>query len=150
MQLLLNWGRGDRQFNEGYPGFNLAELYFIPKDSTMEARKTRPIAASNTCNRIIANVVRAKIEGPILDILSSAQAGFVRNRSIEENIRFYNARITAALSRKGEYNLLLLDFAKAFDSVSRRYLLKLLIKIGIPLEYAVSYTHLTLPTILRV
>ena len=96
LDVIVEMGKG-RSPTAGYAGFNMAELYFLPKDDTMRADQTRPIAASNTCNRIIANVVRARIEGPILDILCGSQAGFVRGRTIEENIRYYNEKIVKAL-----------------------------------------------------
>ena len=134
LDVIVEMGKG-RSPTAGYAGFNMAELYFLPKDDTMRADQTRPIAASNTCNRIIANVVRARIEGPILDILCGSQAGFVRGRTIEENIRYYNEKIVKAMNRGERYNLLLLDFAKAFDSVSRKYLLELLRRIGTPREF---------------
>ena len=120
---------------KGYGDFNMSDLYFLPKDESMLPGHTRPIAASNTCNRIIANVVRARIEGPILEILCRSQVGFVRDRSIEEHIRHFNDRLTTALERSTAYHILLLDFAKAYDSVNRGFVLKLLHKVGIPEEY---------------
>ena len=112
-----------------------SDLYFLPKDESMLPSHSRPIAASNTCNRIVANIVRARIESPLLEILCRSQTGFVRDRSIEEHIRHFNDRLTKALEGDTTYNILLLDFAKAFDSVSRRYVLKLLSKVGVPDEY---------------
>ena len=98
-----------RSPTKGYGDFNMAEIYFLPKDETMDPSRLRPIAASNTCNRIIANVVRAKIEGPLLEILSKAQTGFVPGRSIEEHIRQVNERLTRAMSADRPYHLLLLE-----------------------------------------
>ena len=120
---------------KGYGDFNMSDLYFLPKDESMLPGHTRPIAASNTCNRIVANIVRARIESPLLEILCRSQAGFVRDRSIEEHIRHFNDRLTKAMEGDTTYNILFLDFAKAFDSVSRRYVLKLLSKVGVPDEY---------------
>lgn len=120
---------------KGYGDFNMSDLYFLPKDESMLPDHTRPIAASNTCNRIIANVVRARIEGPLLEILCRSQVGFVRDRSIEEHIMHFNDRLTTALEGGPAYHILLLDFAKAFDSVNRGFILKLLRKVGIPEEH---------------
>ena len=121
---------------KGYGDFNMSDLYFLPKDDSMLPDHTRPIAASNTCNRIVANVVRARIETPLLEMLCRTQTGFVRDRSIEENVRFYNDRLTRALGEGKSYNVLLLDFAKAYDSVSRKYVLKLLSRVGVPESYS--------------
>ena len=67
-----------------------------------------------------------------MELLCRSQTGFVRGRSIEEHIRHYNDRLTRAMEEGKSYNILLLDFAKAYDSVSRKYVLWLLNKIGVP------------------
>jgi len=113
--------------------FNNNNLFFLPKDDSHRPDKTRPIAAGNTSNRIIANIVRRALSGPIYEILSKSQAGFIPGRSIEENINFFNKRLYSATETgRGAFHALFLDFAKAFDSISRKYLLSLLKKIGVP------------------
>ena len=141
-------------------GFNDSTLFFLPKDGTGLPPAHRPIAASNTDNRIIANVVRRKLESAVLSILDRAQTGFVRGRRIEEHIHFFNRKFYNALysryrddlpapgldypdddsvnvPRDGgtDYYILFLDFAKAYDSVSRRFLFCLLERVGIPSCY---------------
>ena len=150
-------------------GFNWCTLFFLPKDGSKSSKAMRPIAASNTNNRIIANILRRKIEPHVLGILDRNQTGFVRGRLIEENIRFYNEQFYSALytrysrlypgpdlyypygdgkwfSQKDcpnppnprdarDYYILFLDFAKAFDSVSRKFLMAILEHVGIPLSY---------------
>ena len=141
-------------------GFNDSTLFFLPKDGTGLPPAHRPIAASNTDNRIIANVVRRKLESAVLSILDRAQTGFVRGRRIEEHIHFFNRKFYNALysryrddlpapgldypdddsvnvPREGgtDYYILFLDFAKAYDSVSRRFLFYLLEQVGVPSYY---------------
>ena len=77
--------------------FNVCDMFFLPKDGTHRPDKMRPIAASNTSNRIVANVVRWKLEASIHPMLSTNQAGFVRGKTIEENIEFYNDKFYTAL-----------------------------------------------------
>ena len=137
--------------------FNTSLLFFLPKDGTGQPRNNRPIAASNTDNRLIANIVRRKLEGKCHEILERNQTGFVRTRSIEENILFFNHKFYDALysryrsdlpapdtagARRNlsrgqghDYNICCLDYAKAFDSVSRDFLFLLLETIGIPAQY---------------
>ena len=155
--------------------FNWCRAFFLPKDGTHRPRATRPIAASNTSNRMIANIVRRVLEPHILPLLCRHQAGFVRGRRIDEHIRYYNDKYYSALytrysslypgpgmnypyrkSRKSkeltpftqddnpdplppearrDYHILFLDFAKAFDSVSRGFLMAILEHIGVPLGY---------------
>ena len=152
--------------------FNDVLMFFLPKDGTFLPTHMRPIAASNSSNRIIANIIRRKLEPHIHELLEGNQAGFVRDKSIEDNIRFYNEKFYSALYTrcspdypapgleylykvKGkalrwdsdrnpdgakadqvrDYHILFLDFKKAFDSVSRRYLIYLLSLIGVPEGY---------------
>ena len=140
--------------------FNDSTLFFLPKDGTGLPPAHRPIAASNTDNRIIANVVRRKLESAVYSILDRSQTGFVRGRKIEEHIHFFNRKFYNALysryrddlpapgldypddastnvPREGgtDYYILFLDFAKAYDSVSRRFLFCLLEHVGIPGYY---------------
>ena len=77
--------------------FNDVLLFFLPKDGTFLPTHMRPIAASNTSNRIIANIIRRKLEPFIHALLEKNQAGFVRTSSIEDNIRFFNDRFYSAL-----------------------------------------------------
>lgn len=156
-------------------GFNWCTAFFKPKDSTHKARATRPIAASNTNNRIIANVIRRILEPHVLPVLNKRQVGFVRGRTIDECITYFNDKYYSALYTRysslypgpdlkysegfhkdtkqeiwfsqddnpdpldpqdaRDYHILFLDFAKAFDSVSRDYLLAVLHHIGIPRPY---------------
>ena len=147
--------------NGGTPkaGFNSSLLFFLPKDGTGLPKNHRPIAASNTDNRIIANIVRGKLESSCHAIIDPGQTGFVRGRLIEENIVLYNRKFYDALysryrtdlpapgstysdARRNsgdgpgyDYNIMCLDFAKAYDSVSREFLFLLLEWIGVPKPY---------------
>lgn len=155
--------------------FNWCRAFFLPKDSTHRPRATRPIAASNTSNRMIANIVRRVLEPHILPLLCQHQTGFVRGRRIDEHIRYFNSKYYSALytrysslypgpgmdypykknkkskeltsftqednpdplpaEAREDYHILFLDFAKAFDSVSRTYLMAILERIGVPESY---------------
>ena len=145
--------------------FNVCSLFFIPKDGTGDPLANRPIAASNTDNRLIANVIRRKLEDAVLPILSKHQLGFVRGRLIDENIRFFNdafykalySRFSSSLPAPGlrykvsgewmsqdpdldtrggyDYTIAFFDFRKAYDSVSRTFLFTLLKHIGVPTAY---------------
>jgi len=158
--------------NKPKEGFNDVLLFFLPKDATHKPTHMRPIAAGNAFNRIIANIVRRKLEPAIHELLEFTQAGFVKTKSIEDNVRFYNDKFYEALYKrfspfypapgmryrhveKGEtvwwdsecdpdpppiegvddYHILFLDFAKAYDSVIRRFMVRVLAHIGVPTGY---------------
>jgi hypothetical protein len=107
-------------------------MFFFPKDLSYTAARTRPIAVSNTDNRIIANVVRRAITPAILSILSPNQTAFNPQTSIDDNIYYLNHAFYSALEEGKQYKVLFHDFKGAYDSVSRRYLFALLHRIGIP------------------
>ena len=145
--------------------FNECTLFFIPKDGTGDPLANRPIAASNTDNRLISNIIRRKLETAILPILSASQIGFVKGRMIDENVCFFNEAFYKALYTRfsshhpapdlryrvsgkwvrqsptpddgtgHDYTITFFDFKKAYDSVSRAFTLALLEHIGVPAFY---------------
>jgi len=123
---LAHGGRPNRSFN-----FSL--LFFLPKEAgTTAALKHRPIAVSNTDNRIIAHCVKTALALGSKHLVSCKQHAFLRGRSIEDCIRLFNERFFSAKERGEEFYVLLVDFAKAFDSVSRDYLFLLLRQLKAP------------------
>ena len=123
--------------NKPNRSFNFTNLFFFPKDSTNRADKTRPISVSNTDNRIIANTIRKIITPTIAKILTPSQTAFVPGRSIDENILFFNEKFYTASENHENYSIFFHDFSKAYDSISREYLLTLLRQIGLP-QYLIS------------
>ena len=69
--------------------------------------------------------------------MDPSQHAFLYDRSIETPIRRVNHRFYEALNNQQELYVLLVDFAKAFDSVSTKFLFALLRHIGIP-EWALN------------
>jgi ribonuclease HI/exonuclease III len=118
--------------------FNHANLFFIPKrKKALRALNQRPISVSNTDNRIVSNCLRRVLLAPLSEIIDQAQAAFLPGRSIETPIRNMNDKYYSALRDGNELYVLLVDFAKAFDSVSLVYLFALLEHIGAP-EWAIN------------
>ena len=112
--------------------FNYANLFFFPKDSSNSPLKQRPITVSNTDNRVLANVIRRTITPAVCAILNKTQKAFIPGSSIDDNINYFNKLFYQRLHNGNDYHLLLHDFEKAYDSISRSYLMALLQKIGIP------------------
>ena len=121
--------------------FNWADIFFIPKKRGIKtALQTRPISVSNTDNRIIANCLLSVLALPLNSFVDPSQHAFLHGRSIETPIRRVNQRFYEALSSQEQLQVLLIDFAKAFDSVSTKFLFSLLRHIGIP-EWALNIVH---------
>ncbi|XP_055814452.1 uncharacterized protein LOC129884128 [Solanum dulcamara] len=62
-------------------------LVLIPKKNNIETfADMRPISLSNFINKVISRVVQEKLEGILPSLISPNQSGFVRGRSIIENV----------------------------------------------------------------
>ena len=119
--------------NMGNRSFNACLLFFLPKMAgSTDALQHRPIAVSNTDNRILANCIKSILAPTIDAVISPRQHAFLRGRSIEDCIHFFNDKFFSAKAADQQYYVLLVDFAKAFDSVSRVYLFKLLQHLDAP------------------
>ena len=114
------------------PGFNFGSLNLIPKKNTHLISDTRPISIPNTDNRILSSCLRNLLQPVMCEFLHFEQKGFLDRRHIHENIHDINSAYYTPHSKQHQSFLLLLDFEKAFDSVSHTFLLTLLSHIGLP------------------
>ena len=91
----------------------------------------RPISLLNTCYKLIAAAIQRRIEAGIDHLLQRTQYGFRKNRSTREAL--YNIRrvITAGESTKTKTFLLLLDWAKAFDTIDHEGLISTLERLNV-------------------
>lgn len=90
----------------------------------------RPITLLNTDYKIFSGAVAFRLKEGISSIISETQSGFLKNRSIHNNIRL----VLDLLEYKNEIDgggfLLFLDFYKAFDRVEHPFIIKTLHKFG--------------------
>jgi hypothetical protein len=103
------------------------------KSDKTDCNNYRWISLLSTSYKILSNVLLRL--GPYIDeIIGDHQCGFLRNRSTTDQI-FCICRI---LEKKLEYNetvhQLFIDFKKAYDSVRREVLCKILIEFGVPMK----------------
>ena len=115
--------------------FNAGILHLLPKKDTDRIEDTRPLVINNTNNRIIATVIQRSINDSIESILSDNQNGFRDRRSTATNIDFFNEKFFSALEQHRFYDIIFIDFLKAFDSVSHEAIFQLLSAIGMPAPY---------------
>ena len=88
------------------------------KKTSKKSTDLRPISISNTDNRIIGCCVKKVAQPSLEDVVGPNQHAFLSERSIEDPIRRFNGKFYNALEEGNKYYVLLVDFAKAFDSVS--------------------------------
>ncbi|CAI5467137.1 unnamed protein product [Closterium sp. Yama58-4] len=82
----------------------------------------RPITLLSTAYKIIAKVLANRVKHRLDKVVSTGQFGFLPGRSLAGAVAIAADAIDAVNSRQEDWLLLLVDFRKAFDSVSRNYL----------------------------
>ena len=113
--------------------FNTADLYLLPKKpGACHPSEARPISVTNTDNRILASIIKGSLEEALKHWLLAEQNGFVKGRQIDESICTITDLFYKAVEGKKEGYLLLLDYSKAFDSISHEFIFALLEHIGCP------------------
>jgi hypothetical protein len=123
-------------------GFNHALLYILPKSLSDLLDKHRPISVPNADNIIVAGVFR-RISIPVVkSFLEESQHAWIPGRRIQDPIKSFNKLFYEALENKEQLYLLLVDFAKAFDSVSHEFIFMVLEKLGFPQWYCNAVKHL--------
>ena len=92
----------------------------------------RGISLMQTAAKLFDRVLLFRIRDPLSQKLLNAQNGFRSNRGTTEHILALRIVIDACRSRKKNLFVVFVDFAKAFDSVSRRAMAQILGLYGVP------------------
>jgi len=86
----------------------------------------RPITLLNTDYKLFSHVIADRLRNGLADVISDTQSGFLRDRSIHNNIRLALDLLDYKHLIKDDGIILFLDFYKAFDMVEHRFLLRTL------------------------
>ncbi|XP_015158226.1 uncharacterized protein [Solanum tuberosum] len=107
-------------------------LVLLPKkEDVNNFAHMRPISLSSFINKIISRLVHDRIVDVLPKIISPTQSGFVKGRSITENVLLAQEIIRDIQMRNQHINVVVkLDMAKAYDRVSWIFLTKVLHKFG--------------------
>jgi len=107
-------------------------LVLLPKvDHPNKLSEFRPISLSNFSNKIISKLLSIRIAPILSNRISENQSGFVRGRSISENIMLAQEIIHGIKKPKeGDNVVIKLDMAKAYDRVSWAYTCMIMRKMG--------------------
>ncbi|KAF1322066.1 reverse transcriptase, partial [Globisporangium splendens] len=118
--------------------FRAANIHCIKKSRTAAVPLDhRPIALLNTDYKIYTRVFATRLIPCLPDIVHPLQAGFVSGRSIHTPIDTFSAvqKLAKLNPRLEKVIALLLDFAKAYDSLSRDFLTRVLRLYGFPKQF---------------
>ncbi|CAI5990851.1 unnamed protein product [Closterium sp. NIES-65] len=92
----------------------------------------RPITLLNFTYKVLAWVVANRMKPHLHKVISAEQYGFIPGRRISDAIGVVADVIEAAKKGNEDWYMLLVDFRKAFDSVSRSFLFSALKEMGFP------------------
>ena len=115
-------------FNEGW----MCPIY-IKKEADNIANY-RPITILNTDYKIFTKAIATRLTDIAPSIIHPDQAGFIRGRSIYDQIEQTSATINYAKLKKINGAIVALDQEKAYDKIVHPYLWKILEKFGFPTE----------------
>jgi sorting nexin-29 len=112
-------------------GRNLLLYQFTKKGDKTDYNNYRGISLLSTAYKILSNILLARLNPYVNEIIGGHKCGFRRNRSTTDQIFF----IRQILEKKWEYNgtvhQLFIDFKKAYDSIKREVLYNTLLEFGI-------------------
>jgi hypothetical protein len=114
-------------------GFNFARLHLIPKKTGGLIDDTRSISVTNCDNRLNASVVVTLLQPAADALVRPDQAGFMRGRDSEGHIKGLTGKFYASLTKKQQMYILLLDFRRAFDTMSHVFINSTIRRVGFPL-----------------
>ncbi|GJT34824.1 putative RNA-directed DNA polymerase, eukaryota, reverse transcriptase zinc-binding domain protein [Tanacetum coccineum] len=116
-------------------GSNSSFITLIPKVSNpINVNDFRPISLIGTHYKIIAKVLANRLSKVVDNLISHEQLAFIKSLQILDGPLILSEAIDWYKKRKKKMLLFKVDFEKAFDSVSWRYLDYMLCKLGDPLS----------------
>lgn len=100
-------------------GLNRAHMVLIPKTPTTSCTKDfRPISLQNCLPKLITKCLTNRLQAYLPALVHTDQTGFLKGRCIAENFVYATELVQCCYKRKAPTLILILDFRKAFDSIS--------------------------------
>ena len=111
-------------------------IFLIPKEggNLDELRHWCPITILNSAYKILAKVLSLRLQPMPETLIHSTQTGFVKGRSILDNIFTFWEAVSLARMQREPLAMLLLDFEKAYDRVDWAFLEDTMACMGFPSE----------------
>ena len=95
----------------------LEAKFGVPAREYLTARDFLPVTSTLNCYKILSSTVANRIEPILPNIINPDRTGFIAGRIIGENTRFIYDTIHQCEVENKEGILVILDFAKAFDTL---------------------------------
>ncbi|CAI5464463.1 unnamed protein product [Closterium sp. Yama58-4] len=108
--------------------------------SKEELGNYRPITLLSTVYKVLAKVMATRFKKVLHEVISEEQVGFLPGRKLADAVAVVADAIEAGATGGKDWFLLMVDFQKAFDSISRPFLFSTLRGMGVP-EVFVSWAE---------
>ncbi len=95
----------------------------------------RPISLTNADYKVLAYVMSNSLSLHLTDVITVNQTAYMPSRFIGTNIHFVQDTMDYFAVNSPQSAIIFLDFKKAFDSVSHKFLFSLLSHIGCPSDF---------------
>ena len=95
----------------------------------------RPITLLCCDYKIFAKVIANRIESVVQKLVHSDETGFIKGRSIGQNLMELNSVLMVAEREKAKATILVFDFRKAYDMLEPKYLFHVLKKFNFGGKY---------------
>jgi hypothetical protein len=107
-------------------------LPLFKKGERNQASNYRPISITSSCCKVMESIIHDSMSSYLLsnNLISDSQHGFLKKRSTLSNLIYSIRHWLSSLNSGKSTDVIYVDFAKAFDSVSHSKLLHKLISYG--------------------
>lgn len=115
---------------------NTSFITLIPKVANPTGLSDyRPISLIGCIYKILAKVLAERLKKVLPLLISEVQSAFVGGRNIQDGVLIANEIVDFWKRKKQQGVLLKLDFQKAYDNLSWKFLLDMLSKFGFPAKW---------------
>ena len=100
----------------------------IPKKQKPKVNEYRPIALTNIGYKLMMSVLRENIEEHLKknNLIQENQAGFTTGGRVENNVLIMRYCVEKSFEMKKPLIAISIDFAKAFDSIKREIMIRVM------------------------
>ena len=138
-----------RALNESYrngilpPSLRQTVICCLPKGNKPRdnLKNWRPVSLTSVLYKTATNVIACRLKKILPDLISQSQTGFIKGRFIGESSRLVYDVMNYTEVKKIKGLLMFIDFEKAFDSVSWKFMYKVLCHYNFSEEFVKWITH---------
>lgn len=115
---------------------NRGLIVLLPKEGDAKLLLNwRPITLLNTAYKLSTKVLQIRLQLLLPEIIHDSQTAFLPSRFILDSVMVQNETEASTVESQQPLVMLKVNFSKAFDTVSWRFLLKAMRQFGIPSNF---------------